>query len=111
MNKIEFFQANNSLLRAQLFRVGINGLVVLWIAESEKEVYTLQFDSVMAIDKYSFKLDEQDLFKVLLLIRNTTEDEISGHEIGILDEVGVKLFIDWFVFTMKKMSPSTISIA
>lgn len=86
-------QLNGYLLRCQVQKV--NGVLVLWVAESEAEVWTVSLSRLLSLDSYPLK-DVEGGFTLLMLYLDENEDP-STIEFGQLEEDGVKNLILWLI--------------
>jgi hypothetical protein len=76
--------------RAQLLRTGAKW--TLWIAESEDEVYVVNFHQILSADLYAPKVNHEDE-KVILLYRG--EEGIETVEIGCFSHEDALNFLSW----------------
>ena len=88
-------QKNNNEFRAQVFKTGVNGGLILWILESENENYCVTFDQVIATEVYC-QDKMSDRFQAVVLVRNTVEDDLTSQEIGVFSKTDAINFITWF---------------
>lgn len=84
-------QKNGDNFRAQVLRNG--NKCILWIAESEDEVYIVNFDKAVSADIYQPKADD-DCTKAILLYE--CDDEMSTIEIGQFSKEDALKFLSWF---------------
>ena len=84
-------QKNGDNFRAQVLRNGSK--CILWIAESEDEVYIVNFDKAISADIYQPRPDEDDTKAILLY---ECDNEISTIEIGNFSKEDALKFLTWF---------------
>jgi hypothetical protein len=101
MNEVfRAIQKNGNSFRSQLFKTGVNGGMVLWLAESKEEVYHLEFDQVFAAEIYTISAND-DAHQIILLLRNTSEEEIQSQEVGYFSMEDAQNFLQWFKHWVK----------
>jgi transposase len=91
MQLFKCVQTNGNCFRAQLLRH--NEKCILWIAESEEEVYTVIFDKAVSADMYKLR-PEEDKHKAILLYEQ--DEEVATIEIGNFTQDETIKFITWF---------------
>jgi hypothetical protein len=80
-------QLNNINFRAQLIRFANKS--ILWIAESEEEIYAINFDKALSADIYQLEKNT----KVILLY--VDDDEIHSIDIGNFTQEDGMRFLTW----------------
>jgi hypothetical protein len=94
-------QKNNNEFRAQLLKTGVNGGLILWVIESAEENYFVVFDQVIAVEAYC-EDKSADRFQVVILVRNTSDDELTSQEIGVFSKTDALNFATWFKTQVKQ---------
>ena len=83
-------QVNGLSFRAEMLKVGEKK--VLWIAESEEEIYSFSFDYALSADVYQPD-STQAMAKALLLYLD--DDEVHTIEIGTFTPEDAVKFLTW----------------
>lgn len=99
-------QTNGVNFRAQLLPRN-DGRLILWVVESESEVYTVTFVRVLAADVYAADAASPEVHKAVLLLegkQTDTEDDdeddddddgVTTVEIGSFDRDTALRFLSW----------------
>jgi hypothetical protein len=97
---LRLLQSNQVALRAQVLRLAPN--YCLWIAESEDEVYALNFVHLLAVDVYT-PLPDGDSRVILLL--KYDDDEIGSVDVGRFSPETAQVFMLWL---QQQVLPTTM---
>lgn len=92
-------QTTGDNFRVQVLKYGEK--YVLWVAESEEEVYTVVFDKAVSVDL--FKINQQeDKHKIIMLYEQ--DEEMSTIEIGLFTEEEATKFVTWLVASLQNVT-------
>ena len=99
-------QTNGFEFRAQV--VGVHNKPVLWIAESEDQIYVVEMDAALRADTYQPQIGE-NVHQALLLY--VSGDEVETVEIGSFTHETALRFLAWLQEALAVITPAASSAA